>query len=65
MKREREPIPKMKSEFLLVKCPDCGEERIVFSNSSKDIGCVGCGRKLAESTGGRSVILASIVKKLG
>lgn len=65
MKREREPIPKMKSEFLLVKCPDCQEERIVFSNASKDIGCVGCGRKLAESTGGRSIVLATVIKKLG
>lgn len=65
MKREREPIPKTKSEFLLVKCPDCGEERIIFSNASKDIGCVGCGRKLAESTGGKSAVLATIVKKLG
>jgi len=55
----------MKSEFLLVKCPDCGEERIVFSNSAKDIGCRGCGRKLAESRGGKSVILATLVRKLG
>jgi small subunit ribosomal protein S27e len=65
MKRDREPIPKVKSEFLLVKCPDCGEERILFSNSSKDIGCRGCGRKLAESRGGKAVIVATPVKKLG
>jgi len=65
MRRERDPIPKMRSEFLLVKCPDCDEERIVFSNSSKDVGCRGCGRKLAESKGGKSVILATLVKRLG
>lgn len=65
MKREREPIPKSKSEFFLVKCPDCGEERIIFSNSAKDIGCRGCGRKLAESKGGRSIVMATIMKKLG
>src|SRR6266849_2971525 len=51
MKRDREPIPKTRSAFLLVKCPDCGEERIIFSNSAKDIGCRGCGRKLAETKG--------------
>jgi small subunit ribosomal protein S27e len=65
MKRDREPIPKTRSTFLLVKCPDCGEERILFSNSAKDIGCRGCGRKLAESKGGKSVVLATVVKRLG
>jgi len=65
MRREREPVPKMRSAFLLVKCPDCGEERILFTNSAKDVGGRGCGRKLAESKGGKAVILADIKKKLG
>jgi small subunit ribosomal protein S27e len=65
MRREREPIPKTRSSFILVKCPDCGEERILFSNSAKDIGCRGCGRKLAESRGGKSMVLATLVKRLG
>ena len=65
LKRGREPIPKMRSTFIQVKCPDCGEERIVFSNSAKDVGCRGCGRKLAESRGGKAVVLAQITKKLG
>lgn len=65
MKRSREPIPRMRSVFLQVKCPDCGEERILFSNSAKDVGCRGCGRKLAESKGGKAVVFAQIVKKLG
>jgi small subunit ribosomal protein S27e len=65
MRREREPIPKVRSEFMLVKCPDCNEERILFSNSAKDVGCRGCGRKLAESRGGKSVVLATLVKRLG
>jgi small subunit ribosomal protein S27e len=64
LKRDREPIPTSKSEFLLVKCPDCGEERIIFSNAAKDVGCRGCGRKLAESKGGKAVVLATLVKKL-
>ena len=64
LKRSREPVPKVRSSFYLAKCPDCGEERILFSNSAKDVGCRGCGRTLAESRGGKSVILASIVKKL-
>jgi small subunit ribosomal protein S27e len=65
LRREREPIPKVRSEFLLVKCPDCDEERVIFSNSAKDVGCRGCGRMLAESRGGKSVMLATLVKRLG
>ena len=65
MKRGREPIPKVRSEFMLVKCPDCDEERILFSNSAKDVGCRGCGRTLAASKGGKSVVLATLVKRLG
>jgi len=65
MKRGREPIPKQKSAFLLVKCPDCGEERILFSASAKDVGCRSCGRVLAESRGGKAVVMATLVKRLG
>jgi len=64
MRREREPIPKARSEFLLVKCPDCDEERILFSNSAKDVGCKGCGRKLAERTGGKVRVDAQVIKRL-
>ncbi len=64
MKRSREPIPRPRSSFLQVKCPDCGEERVVFSASTKDVGCRGCGRKLVESLGGKARILGTVVKKL-
>lgn len=64
MRRSREPIPKLRSAFFLIKCPDCGEERIVFSCSTKEVGCRGCGRKLTESKGGRAVILGQPVKRL-
>jgi len=64
VKRSREPVPKPRSSFLMVKCPDCGEERLVFSNSTKEVGCRGCGRKLVESLGGKARLLGTIVKKL-
>jgi small subunit ribosomal protein S27e len=64
MKRSREPIPKVRSSFLLVKCPDCGDERTIFSSTTKDVGCRKCGRKLAESKGGRAVILGQVLKRL-
>jgi small subunit ribosomal protein S27e len=67
MKRDREPIPQTRSSFLLVKCPDCGQERVVFSNSAKDIGCSSCGSQLAESRGGKAFIHrnVTVVKRLG
>ena len=67
MKKEREPIPKTRSAFLLVKCPDCQTETIIFSNSTKNIGCKSCGSQLAESRGGKALILhnVAIVKRLG
>ena len=64
MKRSREPIPRPRSSFLQVKCPDCGEERVVFSCCTKDVGCRACGRKLVESMGGKARILGTVVKKL-
>jgi len=64
MKKEREFIPKPRSSFLLVKCPDCGEERAVFSASTRDATCRGCGRKLASKTGGRVTFDAPVIKRL-
>ncbi len=64
MNNKRELIPKPRSSFLLVKCPDCGEERIVFSYASRDVGCKGCGTKLAESTGGKAIIHGRIIRRL-
>jgi small subunit ribosomal protein S27e len=55
----------MRSTFLQVKCPDCGEERVLFSNSAKDVGCRGCGRKLVESKGGKAAVLAQVTRNLG
>ena len=64
MKKEREFIPKPRSSFVLIKCPDCGEERVMFSASTRDITCRGCGRKLAERTGGKVRVDAQIIKRL-
>ncbi len=65
MRRQLETIPRQRSAFLLTKCPDCGEERTVFSASTKDVGCNRCGRSLTKSTSGKAVVFATIVRKLG
>ena len=64
LKREREFIPKPRSSFVLIKCPDCGEERVMFSASTREVTCKGCGRKLAERTGGKVRVDAQVIKRL-
>lgn len=54
-------IPKPKSHFLRVKCPDCGNEQIVFSHTSNPIHCKVCGALLAEPTGGRAKIKGDVI----
>jgi small subunit ribosomal protein S27e len=49
-------IPKPRSVFLRVKCPKCGNEQLLFSNSVNKISCNVCGETLATPTGGRAEI---------
>ena len=49
-------IPKPRSVFLRVKCPKCGNEQLLFSNSVNRITCNVCGETLATPTGGRAEI---------
>jgi small subunit ribosomal protein S27e len=54
-------IPRPRSKFLMVKCFECGNEQIVFSNVSSIVKCNVCDVVLAEPTGGRSVIHGEII----
>lgn len=64
MKRERIPIPKPKSSFLLVQCTNCGNEQIIFSHSTTNIHCRVCGSLLCERTGGKARILGIQLRRL-
>jgi len=57
-------IPKPKSKFLRVKCPDCGNEQILFSNATTPVHCNVCGVTLAEPSGGKAVVKGEIVAVL-
>ena len=57
-------IPRPRSVFLRVRCPDCGNEQIVFSNITTIVHCSVCGVALAEPTGGRAKIKGEIVAVL-
>ena len=53
-------IPKPRSKFLRVKCPDCGNEQIVFSNATNPVHCNVCGATLAEPSGGKVAVKGEI-----
>ncbi|NPA24083.1 MAG: 30S ribosomal protein S27e [Crenarchaeota archaeon] len=56
-------IPKPRSRFLKVRCPNCGNEQIIFSHVSIVVRCLVCGNTLATPTGGKAQILATVVKE--
>lgn len=49
-------IPKPRTTFLQVKCPDCGNEQVVFSHVAIIVRCNICGATIAEPTGGKAKI---------
>ncbi len=57
-------IPKPNSVFLRVKCPKCGNEQLVFSNTVNKITCNVCGELIAEPTGGRAKINGEVLTVL-
>jgi len=57
-------IPSPKTKFLQIKCIKCGKERNVFSASTTQIKCDGCGQILVHPSASKAVIEAKIVKVL-
>jgi len=57
-------IPKPKSKFLQVRCPDCGNEQIICSHAASIVHCNICGAILAEPRGGKARIKGEIVRIL-
>ena len=57
-------IPKPRSSFLRVKCPKCGNEQLIFSNTVNKVTCNVCGETLAEPTGGKAKIKGEILTAL-
>lgn len=57
-------IPRPRSRFLRVKCPDCGNEQIVFSHVTNVVRCNVCRAVIAEPTGGKAAIKGEIIAAL-
>ncbi|RLF08215.1 MAG: 30S ribosomal protein S27e [Thermoprotei archaeon] len=62
MKKRKILIPYPKSRFVLVKCPDCENEQIIFDRASTVVHCLMCGRVLARPTGGKAVFEGKVLK---
>jgi len=62
--RWSELIPKPRSKFVRVRCPDCGNEQVTFLEASSIVKCNVCDRVLAEPTGGRARITGEVVAEL-
>jgi small subunit ribosomal protein S27e len=54
-------IPKPSSQFLRVKCEDCGNVQIVFDRAASVVLCQVCGATLAKPTGGKAAIRGEVL----
>ncbi len=60
VKKRKILIPEPRSRFILVQCPHCGNEQIIFDHAKIKVRCLVCGKILAEPTGGKAKIYAKI-----
>ena len=58
-------IPRQKSQFLKVKCRNCGNEQFAFDRSSIVIKCEVSEETLVEPTGGLANIKGEVIQVLG
>ena len=49
-------IPKPKSYFLRVRCPDCSNEQLIYSHPTNVVRCNICKTTLATPTGGKAKV---------
>jgi small subunit ribosomal protein S27e len=57
-----ELIPKPRSKFIRVKCPDCGNEQIIFNRAASVVKCNICDGVLAEPTGGLAKVRGEVIE---
>ncbi len=64
MAKARGTVPKPRSKFLKVKCPDCSNIQILFNKSAIEVKCQVCGATLARPSGGKAELRAEVVEPL-
>ena len=65
LKKRKISIPEPRSRFILISCPDCGNEQITFDRASTTVKCNVCGRILVEPSGGKAKIEGKVIRVLG
>jgi len=50
-----------RSGFIKVKCPDCGNEQLMFWRTNTTVNCQACGGTLAVPTGGKAHLKGELV----
>ncbi|EHP68499.1 MAG: 30S ribosomal protein S27e [Metallosphaera yellowstonensis] len=65
MRKSRVLIPEPKSRFVRVKCPNCNNEQVVFSDATFPVRCLSCGTQLVYPTGGKAKIVGEELRQLG
>jgi len=61
MKRENILVPKPRSNFISVQCEKCGARAVIFSHTTSEIKCSGCGETLATSSGSKALIAGKVI----
>jgi small subunit ribosomal protein S27e len=64
MKKLRILIPEPKSKFVRVKCPNCGNEQVIFSHATFPVRCLSCGTQITYPTGGKAKIVGEIIRDM-
>ncbi|MEM2875181.1 MAG: 30S ribosomal protein S27e [Candidatus Hadarchaeales archaeon] len=57
-------MPKGEPKFVIIRCPDCGNEQQIYIRASTHVKCQVCGKTLAVPTGGRAELKGTVVRTL-
>ena len=57
-------IPRPRSKFIRIKCPDCNNEQAIFHNASTIVRCNVCDGILAEPQGGKAKLRGEVMESL-
>lgn len=60
----RSVVPKPRSKFLKVRCPDCSNAQVLFNKSATEVKCQVCGATLARPRGGKAEIRGEALEVL-
>jgi len=59
--QQQQPEGGKRSGFIKVKCPDCGNEQLMFWRTNTTVNCQVCGGTLAVPTGGKARLKGELV----